>query len=29
MPPAQFVALVRNDIAKWAKVIKATNMKAD
>ncbi|MEO7725693.1 MAG: tripartite tricarboxylate transporter substrate binding protein [Burkholderiales bacterium] len=29
MPPAQFAALIRADIAKWAKVIKATNMKAD
>ena len=29
MPPAQFAVLVRDDIAKWAKVIKATNMKAD
>ena len=29
MPPAHFTALIRNDIAKWAKVIKATNMKAN
>lgn len=29
MPPAQFAASVRNEVAKWAKVIKATGMKAD
>ncbi len=26
---AAFAALVRNDIARWAKVIKATHIKAD
>jgi len=29
MPPAQFAASVRNEVARWAKVIKATGMKAD
>jgi tripartite-type tricarboxylate transporter receptor subunit TctC len=29
LPPAQFVALVHNEIGKWAKVIKATRMKPD
>jgi tripartite-type tricarboxylate transporter receptor subunit TctC len=29
MPPATFTVLVRNDIARWAKVIKATHIKAD
>ncbi len=29
MPPAQFAALIRADIAKWAKVIKANSVKAD
>jgi tripartite-type tricarboxylate transporter receptor subunit TctC len=29
MAPAAFAASVRNEVAKWAKVIKATGMKAD
>jgi len=29
MPPAAFVTLIRNDIARWAKVIKATHIKPD
>jgi tripartite-type tricarboxylate transporter receptor subunit TctC len=29
MPPAAFVTLIRNDIARWARVIKATHIKPD
>jgi len=29
MPPAAFVTLIRNDIARWAKVIKTTHIKPD
>jgi tripartite-type tricarboxylate transporter receptor subunit TctC len=29
MAPAAFVALVHNDIARWAKVIRTTHIKAD
>jgi tripartite-type tricarboxylate transporter receptor subunit TctC len=29
MPPVSFATLVRNDIARWAKVIKTTHIKAD
>jgi tripartite-type tricarboxylate transporter receptor subunit TctC len=29
LPPAQFALLIRNEIARWAKVITATHMKAD
>ena len=29
MPTAQFTVALRNEIAKWSKVVKATNMKAD
>jgi tripartite-type tricarboxylate transporter receptor subunit TctC len=29
MPPAPFAALIRNEVSKWAKVVKATGMKID
>ena len=29
MPPDQFAVKMRNEIARWAKVVKATHMKVD
>ncbi len=29
MPPAPFAALIRNEVSKWAKVVKTTGMKID
>ncbi|MGH8620479.1 MAG: tripartite tricarboxylate transporter substrate-binding protein, partial [Burkholderiales bacterium] len=29
MPPGSFAALIRNEVTKWAKVVKATGMKID